>query len=98
MFHAQFRTSRRCRFRHLRALLVLAAAYLLPEYLVVRAGSLKKRNPVAFAPDDKPVSSIGYVTFVAPTPCALKTVHVVASCQLFARLGRVFDNGADDGM
>ena len=61
----------------------------LPEQLVVRARSLKDRQPFALSPDDQPVAGVGHVALPAARPASFEVVHAVPSAQLLERFRRV---------
>lgn len=61
----------------------------LPEQLVVRARSLKDRQPFALSPNDQPVAGVGHVALPAARPASFEVVHAVPSAQLLERFRRV---------
>lgn len=68
---------------------------MLSENLIMRSGSLEKCDPVALTPNYEPIPSICYVTFFAPPPNPLETMHAVATARLLFRFGCIFENAAN---
>lgn len=56
-------------------------SFLFPEELVVCTCSLEVGYFVVFAPDKEPVTSVGYMAFLATEPFAFEAVHPVPLTQ-----------------
>ena len=65
---------------------------------VVCSGSLHDCQIALHAPDEKPVSGVAHVAFVAARPLAGQRVHVVAPFQLRYGFGGVLEDERDDGL
>ncbi len=60
------------------------------------SGALEIGDAVIHTPDEKPVSHIGDMAFVASFPFAGKSMHIVPALQDVNRLGAVFQNKIND--
>jgi len=64
----------------------------LSEYLIVGTRSLKKRDALHLAPNEKPIACIRNMALATAPPGSLETMHAMATAQLLARARCVFNN------
>ena len=73
---------------------VIIATYqsLLPEQLVVTAGTLEEGDLVVDRPYHQPIAGVRHVALIPPSPATTQAVHVVAALENLRRLGSVLQD------